>query len=94
MLDTAGIARQIVAEFDHPESIKRAVAAGMGIAVLPDYALRDELERETLHALTIDDLRLQRELKLVWDRSVPFNPITRTFLEMLSDTYPQLSEIL
>jgi DNA-binding transcriptional LysR family regulator len=80
----------IVAELDNPESIKRLVMTGMGIAILPDYAIGAEREAGSLHALTVDGVPLCRTLKLVWDQDIPFPPVTRAFLAHLAQRYPQL----
>ncbi|NJL95555.1 MAG: LysR family transcriptional regulator [Anaerolineae bacterium] len=93
-LEAHGIRRQVVAEFDNPESIKRAVASGMGIAILPECAMQHELLRGTLHALPIEGVPLQRMLKLLWAQQTPLSPITRTFLASLLPLFPQLGALL
>jgi DNA-binding transcriptional LysR family regulator len=74
---------RIVAEFDNPESIKHAVISGIGITIMPDYAVKREVEMGLLKAITIADMPLQRTLKLIWDTETPFGPITRVFLDSL-----------
>jgi DNA-binding transcriptional LysR family regulator len=70
----------IVAEFDNPEAIKQAVIAGMGISILPEYVFQHEREAGRLHALALQDVPLQRDLKLVWNARYPLTPVARAFL--------------
>ena len=88
------IVPRVIAEFDNPESIKQAVISGMGVTILPEYAVRGERERGHIRALEIDDLPLHRNLKIVWDKSEPCTPVTRAFLNRLTDDYPQLIKML
>jgi DNA-binding transcriptional LysR family regulator len=92
-LAAARIQAQVAAEFDNVESIKRAVAKGMGIAILPKYAVTSELEIGVLHALPIEGSPMQRTLKLVWNTDVFFSPVTRTFLRFLGEYLPPLAEM-
>lgn len=80
----------IVAELDNPESIKRVVITGMGVAIMPEYAIAAEVEAGTLRALVINDVPLNRTLKLVWDREALLSPVTGAFLSHLSKRFPQL----
>ncbi len=93
-LQRAGVQVQVVAEFDNVESIKRAVAKGKDIAILPEYAVRSELEMGLLRALPIEGKPLQRTLKLVWNRARPFSAVTRAFLRFLAQEMPALSVLL
>lgn len=89
-LARAGIHAEVAAEFDNVESIKRAVAKGMGITILPEYAVHTELEIGLLHALRIEGSPMQRTLKLVWNQDVYFAPVTRTFLKFLGRYLPAM----
>lgn len=90
ILQAHHIQPDIVAELDNPESIKRVVMTGMGIAILPEYATRTEIAAHTLHPLGIEGVPLRRTLKLVWDRDTPFPPVARAFLTHLARHFPQL----
>jgi DNA-binding transcriptional LysR family regulator len=89
----AGVSVIVAAEFDNVESIKRAVAKGKDIAILPDYAVRSELEMQMLRAVSIEGKPLLRTLKLVWSRSAFFTPVTRRFLRFLVRYLPALEKI-
>jgi LysR family transcriptional regulator, low CO2-responsive transcriptional regulator len=92
-LAAARIQAQVAAEFDNVESIKRAVAKGVGITILPKYAVTSELEIGMLHALPIEGSPMQRTLKLVWNTDVFFSPVTRTFLRFLGQYLPALAQM-
>jgi DNA-binding transcriptional LysR family regulator len=92
-LQAARISVNVAAEFDNVESIKRAVAKGKDIAILPDYAVRSELEMQMLRAVSVEGKPLLRTLKLVWSRSAFFTPVTRTFLRFLARYLPVLEKM-
>ncbi|ODU06150.1 MAG: LysR family transcriptional regulator [Pseudonocardia sp. SCN 72-86] len=60
-----GGARPVV-ELSSTTAIKAAVAAGVGPAVLSSLAVADELERDILVAVEIDQVDMIRELRAVW----------------------------
>jgi DNA-binding transcriptional LysR family regulator len=92
-LQRAGIQVNIAAEFDNVESIKRTVAKGREIAILPDYAVRNELEMRMLRTIPVEGRVLLRTLKLVWNQSSFFTPVTRTFLRFLARYLPALHAV-
>ena len=92
-LQRAGVQVQVAAEFDNVESIKRAVAKGKDITILPDYAVHSELEMRLLHAVPVEGKPLQRTLKLVWNQHAFFSPVTRTFLHFLARYLPALRSL-
>ncbi|MBZ0278552.1 MAG: LysR family transcriptional regulator [Anaerolineae bacterium] len=89
-----GVKPRIVAEFDNPEAIKQAVASGIGITILPEYAVTHEQARRVVRAVNITDVTLRRTLKLIWDESRPFAPVTRALLAHLAAEFPQLNTII
>jgi DNA-binding transcriptional LysR family regulator len=84
------ISPNIVAEFDNPEAIKQAVISGMGITLLPEYAIRREQKLGIIRALPVQNVVLQRALTLTWRRQESFAPVTRAFLTHLAGQFPQL----
>ncbi|MCS6848544.1 MAG: LysR family transcriptional regulator [Anaerolineae bacterium] len=79
ILEAHGARPRVAAEFDNLEAIKRSVAGGAAIGVLPAYAMRAELQAGALRALQTD-VPLTRALRAVWDKSAPLSPIARAFL--------------
>ena len=88
-----GVQPRMVAEFDNPESIRQAVASGLGFTILAEWGLDNENAGQRLHALSIAEIDLRRTLKLVWASGTPLKPISRAFLTLLADQYPQLSQV-
>ncbi len=74
MLRQHHVTPRIGAEFDNMESIKRTVAAGAGLTILPKYAVRDEEAYGALRTVPIAGEPLTRTLKLVWDARRYFRP--------------------
>ena len=89
-----GIAPDIVAEFDNPEAIKRAVAAGLGISLLPDWSLSKEPDGGRIRGLPIRGATLHRTLKLLWSENQPFKMPAQAFLLHLTEEYPVLHQVL
>jgi LysR family transcriptional regulator, transcriptional activator of the cysJI operon len=84
-----GVAPRIVAEFDNPESIKQAVAAGMGISILPDWAFT--AASAEVRGVPIQGFDLRRTLKLLWSGAAPPGPAQRAFIAHLRDQFPALA---
>lgn len=93
MLKQHGIEPMIGAEFDNLESIKRAVAFGSCLAVLPFYVVRDEVAQNLLRPIPVEGRPLVRDLKLIWNRQTRLSPVTRAFLQALSALYPAFTPI-
>lgn len=60
-LEAAGVRLRPVLEIAGSEAVKRAVAAGLGVAVTSELAVRFEVATGTLRALHIRDVNLERE---------------------------------
>ena len=93
MLQQCGIHPRLGAEFDNVESIKRSVAQGNGLTILPDYAVRDEQGYGVLRVVPIDGRPLMRTVKLIWDKRRYFTPVTRSLLRHLQGCFPALHEV-
>jgi LysR family transcriptional regulator, low CO2-responsive transcriptional regulator len=89
-----GIRPRLAAEFDHPEAIKEAVASGMGVAIVPEWAAASERLGSRLIARPIPGSDLRRMLKLLWNTDSPLKPIGRAFLSHLSDDFPKLAQLV
>lgn len=93
ILEQHGITPQIGAEFDNLESIKRSVAVGLCLTILPPYVVHDEIERGLLRALPVQGAPFQRTLKMIWDKEAHLTPVARAFLRTLATRYPALQVI-
>ncbi len=89
-----GIDAKLGAEFDNLESIKRAVASGTCITVLPAYVVQQEVTLGQLYAIPVQGAPLQRSLKLICGQDSYLSPVARAFLTELSSTYPAVTAAL
>src|SRR5204862_382255 len=62
------------------EGIKRAVATNMGVALLPRRCAESEIERGELIALPIPEIRLRRQVRLVFRRGGERSHASAAFL--------------
>jgi len=83
-----------VGEFDNQEAIKRAVISNIGVSILPDYAIARETSAGMLHCLPIEDVTLERQMKLIWDNKSPMTAVARAFLGHLTSDFPAIQEII
>lgn len=90
-----GLTPKIVAEFDNPYAIQRAVVEGMGVSLMPACLVREDETQGRLHLLPISEMPdLRRSLKAIWLNDLPLKPIPRAFLDFLANQYPQLQTVL
>jgi DNA-binding transcriptional LysR family regulator len=80
-----GAAIEVVLEFDNIENIKKAVAIGAGVALLPEPTIRPEVSARTLVARSLFGARLVRPLGIIHRRQPGLSPAARAFLELLCD---------
>lgn len=85
---------QVGAEVDNLESMKRVVAGGLCLAILPRYVVEDELNHELLRALPVQGAPFTQTLRLLYGDSRTFSPVTRAFLAELATIYPAIRQIL
>jgi LysR family transcriptional regulator, transcriptional activator of the cysJI operon len=71
-----------VIELENPESIKRAVQSGLGIAFISTFAVATELKAKTLTAIRVRDLTINRELKIVHRKDKHLSRAALSFIEM------------
>ena len=89
-----GVEPLIGAEFDNLESMKRAVAIGTCLAVLPPYVVQSEVEQGLLHVVPMEGRPFVRSLRLIRDSSVVLPPIARAFLAEMADHFSALAPLV
>jgi DNA-binding transcriptional LysR family regulator len=89
-LGNYGITPRVVAEFDTPVAIKQAVLSGLGIALLPHFAIQHELAAGLVRALSLREGPLVRTLRLLWSPDGRSNPVVHAFVGQLSGEFPHL----
>jgi DNA-binding transcriptional LysR family regulator len=67
------------------EGIKRAVATNMGIALLPRRCAESEIGRGELIGLAVPEVRLRRQVRLVFRRGGERSHATSAFLTSVED---------
>jgi len=72
-----------VMELDNIETIKRVVEIGHGVAILPEKAVRPEVEMKTLAAVQLSDETLWRPLGIIHRQGKHFSPAAEKFIEFL-----------
>jgi DNA-binding transcriptional LysR family regulator len=64
------------------EAIKRFVASGNGVALVPGIAVEPELNRGELVAVPVKELKLERKLRLVYRKGGQLSHAARAFLQV------------
>ena len=64
------------------QAIKRFVAMGNGVALLPEISVENELARGELVRIPVRELRLHRKLRLVYRKSAGISHAARAFLKV------------
>jgi DNA-binding transcriptional LysR family regulator len=81
-LQQANFELETVIEMENPESIKKAVQSGLGIAFISKFAIATELKAKTLTAIRVRDLTINRELKIVHRKDKHLSRAALAFIEM------------
>jgi DNA-binding transcriptional LysR family regulator len=81
-LQQADFELETVIELENPESIKKAVQSGLGIAFISKFAIATELRAKTLTAIRVRDLTINRELKIVHRKDKHLSRAALAFIKM------------
>jgi DNA-binding transcriptional LysR family regulator len=87
-LKEAGLARKlarIAMELDSTEAIKSAVESGLGVGFVSERAIQKELRLGSLQRIFMKDLKIERELTLVFRRGPEPNGAAGAFVRFLRD---------
>ena len=69
-------------EMENPESVKKAVQSGLGIAFISKFAVETELKARSLVAINVTGLDINRELKIVHRKDKHLGRAAQTFIDM------------
>jgi DNA-binding transcriptional LysR family regulator len=64
------------------QAIKRFVAMGNGVALLPEMSVENELARGELVRIPVRELRLHRKLRLIYRKSASLSHAAKAFLKV------------
>ena len=73
-------------EFDNVETVKRAVEIDAGISIVPQGTVAQEIEKQTLAAVAIEDGEFFRPLAAIYKKNRVLSPAMKQFLTILKDT--------
>ena len=76
---------QTAMEFDNIETVKRAVEIDAGISIVPQGTITQEVSKQTLASVQIDDADFFRPLAVLYKKSKVLSPAMRQFLAILKE---------
>jgi DNA-binding transcriptional LysR family regulator len=82
-LQRADIKYQVAMELDHPEAIKRAVMAGLGVGFVSLHAVTDELASGRLRIVSLQGLRIERHFHVIQHEGRVLSASARAFMGLL-----------
>ncbi len=83
ILKAQDVTVQHVMEFDNIETVKRAVEIDAGIAIVPRGTITQEVSKQTLAEIKIDDVELFRPLAAIHKKNKVLSPAMKQFLAVL-----------
>jgi DNA-binding transcriptional LysR family regulator len=75
------ITLNVIAYLESQEAIKEAVKKGLGITVISQKAVEEELEAGTIRGYTLPELKLKRNFYLVFRKKRILPPLSQAFLD-------------
>src|SRR3954469_17586670 len=76
---------QHVMEFDNIETVKRAVEIDAGIAIVPETTVLQEVAKNTLTQVQIEDGDFHRPLAAIYKKNKVLSPAMKQFLSIVKD---------
>ena len=83
ILKDRGIQVQHVMEFDNIETVKRAVEIDAGISIVPQGTILQEVSKQTLVQLDLDDGEFYRPLAAIYKKNRVLSPAIKQFIAIL-----------
>jgi DNA-binding transcriptional LysR family regulator len=74
-----------VMEFDNIETVKRAVEIDAGVSIVPQGTIGQEISKQTLAAVAIEDAELYRPLAAIYKKGKVLSPAMRQFINILKE---------
>jgi len=81
---------QMPIEMPSIDAIKRFVAAGHGVALLPGIAVESEVARGDLVRVRVPELTFERPVRLVWRKAGALSHAASAFLQVAETSAPKL----
>lgn len=86
ILKEHGVEVKHVMEFDNVETVKRAVEIDAGISIVPTGTVQQEISKQTLVAVPIEDGDFYRPLAALYKKNKVLSPAMKQFLAILKET--------
>ena len=71
----------LVAQIDNTEAIKSSVSHGIGVSVVSELTVREEIESGKLLSFDLDSGGVFRNIYLVWRKDITLNSVEKKFVE-------------
>lgn len=81
-IEIGALQLQPIMEMENPESVKKAVQSGLGIAFISKFAVETELNAKTLVAVPVRGLNIERELKIVYRKDKHLGRAAEAFIKI------------
>src|SRR5438552_10673899 len=85
LFEVAGMPLKVAMVLGHVEAIKRAVAAGLGVSVLSEVAVKREVRYDTLTILQVEHFPIQRRWYIAHLAERPLTASAVEFIEFLRE---------
>lgn len=83
MLKEKDVQVEHVMEFDNIETVKRAVEIDAGIAIVPHGTITQEVSKQTLSEVRLEDAEIYRPLAAIYKKTKVLSPAMKQFLSIL-----------
>jgi DNA-binding transcriptional LysR family regulator len=80
-----GVSVNNVMEFDNIETVKRAVEIDAGVSIVPQGTVTQEVSKQTLAAVTLEDGAFFRPLAAFYKKNKVLSPAMKQFLALLKE---------
>jgi len=80
-----GVELDVVMAFDNIDTIKHAVVVNSAASLLPEPAVRGEIEMGSLVVVPVDDLNLTRSLGIIHRRNMVLGKTVQWFIQLLQE---------
>jgi DNA-binding transcriptional LysR family regulator len=85
ILKEHGVEIKHVMEFDNVETVKRAVEIDAGVSIVPQGTIAQEISKQTLIAVPIEDGDFYRPLAAIYKKNKVLSPAMKQFLAILKE---------
>jgi len=85
-----GVSVELRMECDNIEILKRMIEVGLGVSLLPSFALRQEVRLGQLRAVPLGKRRLRRPLAIIHRRGRALTRPQKAFVKLLRESADSL----